>query len=640
LKAFFVGTEPHTDTDATTVTDPTFSVKDVIATADRFVDEMKEEALIIVSRPGGLEENIELFQKVIRRAKSVGATVKILAHLKREEIRLANELQQGGAEIRNLALGQRLNMSGGIYDRKNMGLVYYLSSDGEAPSQESRKPTQVSGLISTNSQMVGWVAQVFGILWDSSISVQDRAAQLEEGVDPPKLDVIRDPALVRQRILDMIVHAGHELLFLFPTVGAFHRAENVGVVDKLGACASRGVRVNMLSPSDDSVEQTIRRMNSENQVSSSGGTIGYRRISSATTRNTVTILVVDRKSSLVMEQRDDSQPDFDRAVGLATYSTSNSTVLAAIRFFERMWDEVEMREREGLLLENERRSRKTAQLLQDIMSHDIRNYNQIAKLNIEVLREDPEMSLAERERHFEVLARAIDNSTSLIDKAKRLGKILSLQDVRLEAKDLEESFERSLSVVREANPDKSISVSVRFEHALPRVKAMVLADDLLDEAVTNILSNAVKYTEGQSVNLQVEFDREERSSLGSSRGHEKDLDEPETNPESPGSRRGYWKLSITDWGKGIPDGMKAGIFNRYLETAKGSGLGLSIVRALIVERYSGEVSIKNRIQDDPAKGTVVRLWIPEATTGKQPAPFSMTKPRSDGNDQPSEANPS
>ena len=50
-----------------------------------------------------------------------------------------------------------------------------------------------------------------------------------------------------------------------------------------------------------------------------------------------------------------------------------------------------MREREETLLENEIRSRRTAELLQDILSHDIRNYNEIAKLNAEVLKEDPQM---------------------------------------------------------------------------------------------------------------------------------------------------------------------------------------------------------------------------------------------------------
>jgi signal transduction histidine kinase len=58
--------------------------------------------------------------------------------------------------------------------------------------------------------------------------------------------------------------------------------------------------------------------------------------------------------------------------------------------------------------------------------------------------------------------------------------------------------------------------------------------------------------------------------------------------------------------------MKEKVFNRYLMTSKGHGLGLSIVRALIVERYSGRINIKNRIKGDYTKGTEIELWLRKA----------------------------
>ena len=39
--------------------------------------------------------------------------------------------------------------------------------------------------------------------------------------------------------------------------------------------------------------------------------------------------------------------------------------------------------------------------------------------------------------------------------------------------------------------------------------------------------------------------------------------------------------------------------------AKGPGLGLSILYALIVEMYDGKINIKNRMVDDQSKGTVL-----------------------------------
>ena len=46
------------------------------------------------------------------------------------------------------------------------------------------------------------------------------------------------------------------------------------------------------------------------------------------TETKATILVVDRKTSLVMELRDDSKTTFFEAIGLSTYSNSRAGVLS------------------------------------------------------------------------------------------------------------------------------------------------------------------------------------------------------------------------------------------------------------------------------------------------------------------------
>ena len=53
-------------------------------------------------------------------------------------------------------------------------------------------------------------------------------------------------------------------------------------------------------------------------------------------------------------------------------------------------------------------------------------------------------------------------------------------------------------------------------------------------------------------------------------------------------------------------------FARYHKGTQGSGLGLSIVYALVVERYGGKVLIKDRVDGEPAKGTRVELWLPKS----------------------------
>ena len=50
-----------------------------------------------------------------------------------------------------------------------------------------------------------------------------------------------------------------------------------------------------------------------------------------------TILLVDRKVSLVMELKDDSKGTFDEAIGLSTYSNSRPGVLSYVSIFENLW---------------------------------------------------------------------------------------------------------------------------------------------------------------------------------------------------------------------------------------------------------------------------------------------------------------
>ena len=57
-----------------------------------------------------------------------------------------------------------------------------------------------------------------------------------------------------------------------------------------------------------------------------------------------TILIVDRKVSLVMELRDDSKLTFDEAIGLSTYSNSRPGVLSYVSIFENLWKQTELYE--------------------------------------------------------------------------------------------------------------------------------------------------------------------------------------------------------------------------------------------------------------------------------------------------------
>ena len=73
----------------------------------------------------------------------------------------------------------------------------------------------------------------------------------------------------------------------------------------------------------------------------------------------------------------------------------------------------------------------------------------------------------------------------------------------------------------------------------------------------------------------------------------------------------YWMITISDYGRGIPDSTKKDLFERFYSKAKGSGLGLSIARTL-VERYKGKIWVGDRVYEDYRKGTTFGMIFPAA----------------------------
>jgi hypothetical protein len=104
------------------------------------------------------------------------------------------------------------------------------------------------------------------------------------------------------------------------------------------AAKKRAARVRILVPYSKEVEDTLK-LNVEElgrrPIYDAGIDVRYTEQTSGTM---ATILVVDRKVSLVMElrERDDSKGTFNEAIGLSTYSNSKAGVLSYVAIFEQL----------------------------------------------------------------------------------------------------------------------------------------------------------------------------------------------------------------------------------------------------------------------------------------------------------------
>jgi signal transduction histidine kinase len=174
------------------------------------------------------------------------------------------------------------------------------------------------------------------------------------------------------------------------------------------------------------------------------------------------------------------------------------------------------------------------------------------------------------------LGRMIGN---LLDVTKiEAGKI----DLQLEAVDLRESAEKSLSMLQPLAEKKDI----RFEVLIPAGFRIKADGDALRTILTNLAENAVKYSPEKSV--------------------------VRIAAEKTGS--GRIQVAVIDRGIGIPEDKQKLVFDRFErvktdKTAreKGLGLGLHIVKKL-VELQGGKI----RVESEPGKGSAFRFDLPGA----------------------------
>ncbi|MDI6895866.1 PAS domain S-box protein [Methanocella conradii] len=220
-----------------------------------------------------------------------------------------------------------------------------------------------------------------------------------------------------------------------------------------------------------------------------------------------------------------------------------------------------------------------AELYVDLMSHDINDLNQVGMGFLELALE----TLGLDERGREIISkslRALEGSTRLIDNVKKLQKVKSGQ-LRYYPIDLGET----LGHVKE-NYSHMPGSNVTINYS-PVSNCYVMANELLYDVFSNIVSNAIKYAVQDPV-IDI------------------------TIKKAYDGDNFYYKVAVEDNGPGVPDELKARLFKRRLggdKMAKGSGIGLYLVKTL-VNSYHGRVWAEDRVYGDRSKGSRFVVMLP------------------------------
>lgn len=211
---------------------------------------------------------------------------------------------------------------------------------------------------------------------------------------------------------------------------------------------------------------------------------------------------------------------------------------------------------------------REANLYLDILTHDIRNTENVSSLYAELLADTLD---GEATGYIEKLQRSIQKSIEIL---KTVSTIRRIHRASPELKPMD--LDRAIRGTIEEFPTSII----RYDGACYQVRA----DDLLSVIFNNLIGNAVKHG-GPGVEIAVRVEEQNGDVL----------------------------ITVEDTGPGVPDGDKEAIFHRYEQKKRGvgEGLGLYLVQ-ILVERYGGKIWADDRVPGRSEDGAAFRFTVATA----------------------------
>jgi two-component system sensor histidine kinase VicK len=534
--------------------------------------------LYTCTTPGGLlysynyffEINKEIMEK-FKKGEHKG--IKFITSIDSDNVKLSKIFLDYGMEIRHVK--NLPPMSFGVSDKEIAATIEKM---------ENGKMVQ-SLLISNERDYITHFTSIFEELWKNGIDAKERIRDIEEGKHLASIEVIQNADTTAKLYVDIVKSAKNEILLIIPTTNAILRQEKIGAIPSLAEAAKeRNVKVRLLTPSSpQSLSQsTIANLKGLDHVNVD---IDIRYIEQMSDTK-ATILIVDRKESLVMELRDDLKASFNGAIGLSTYSTSKAGVLSYVAIFENLWKQAELYRHVKDANERLKVHDKMQKEFIDIAAHELRTPIQ------------PILGLAD------ILYSKINNNEQLeyldiiIRNARRLQALTeNILDVsKIESNSLilkKEQFDLNKAILHVITDYKNqIKNTDKIKVILiSKGDFFVYADQMrITQVISNLLNNAIKSTKYDgSIYIKLEKEREKMAN----------------------GDNDHIVVSIKDSGEGIHSDIKPYLFSKFTtKSDQGTGLGLFISKN-IIKAHGGKIWAENN--DIGEKGATFYFTLPLVT---------------------------
>jgi two-component system, OmpR family, sensor histidine kinase VicK len=379
---------------------------------------------------------------------------------------------------------------------------------------------------------------------------------IQGGIDSGEIQIIQDPVEIQKLGFRLIQTATEEILVIHSTTNAFHLQEHEGGTQLLREAAKeRDVKVRILTPTDELIEETAQKLMTMQEEEQLHEKIGLRYIQPHS-QTKLTILIIDRKSSLAIELKDDTKQTSNEAIGLATYSNSQSTVLSYVSIFESLWKQTK-------LYEQLKVHDKLQEDFISIAAHELRTPLQLIIAGVDLLK----IRHGKQERYLDII----------ISNAKILRRLTEdiLNITRIESKSLglkKEIFNLTQTIFDSivdsenqiAKENKYKNLKLELVHS--RQKDILIEADKgrISQVISNLLSNAIKFSNEGIISVTAE--KKDNEVL----------------------------VSIKDNGADIDAEIVPRLFTKFATKSETGGTGLDLfISKSIIEAHGGRILAEN-----------------------------------------------
>jgi len=227
-----------------------------------------------------------------------------------------------------------------------------------------------------------------------------------------------------------------------------------------------------------------------------------------------------------------------------------------------------------------------AELYKDLFAHDVNNILQVilSAIQLNELLLGQSEKLEDLEENTQIIKDQVIRGTNLVSNIRKLSQ-LEETEIFLKRTEICSILKNSINYLKTTFQKKKINLTVASISKQLHVQANELIRDVFD----NILINAIKHNKSSIIEIEVKISEVQKSGLN------------------------YIKMEFKDNGEGVKNTRKEKIFQRIPGKGKidyRMGLGLSLVKT-IIENYTGEIWVEDRIKGDHTKGSNFILLIPE-----------------------------